>query len=246
MSSSSVLPVQSGYAIRTEAATRCYGGRPTRSAHLDRSMGTGAIMNPCLTALPNPLKRCFCSDTEVPVRGRLRSRARRCCAQRPSLLPAGALSMPNRFPGRSRACSCSSSPTTPRGQSTCWSGSRAIAELDVEGSSSTTPRRDRTFDRGDELRRERTPAVPAHRARQPGQPGLRRQPEARLPLRDRARLRLRRAAPRRRPVRAGDACPICSRRSRRRGRRGLRLAHARAGRRARAACRSTSSSATGS
>ena len=87
----------------------------------------------------------------------------------------------------------------------------------------------------------------AARALQPGQPGLRRQPEDRLPLRDRAGLRLRRARARRRAVRAG--VPARSRaaaaRRRRPTRCSARACSTRAARSA-AACRSTSSSATGS
>ena len=84
---------------------------------------------------------------------------------------------------------------------------------------------DDTFERGHEVAVAGDVPVPAHGPVQPGQPGLRRQPEDRLFLRHPERLRFRRPAPRRRAVRArmpaGPAPPVA-------GRRGgcvLRLAH---------------------
>ena len=58
----------------------------------------------------------------------------------------------------------------------------------------------------------RQPA-PGDSALQPREPGLRRKPEARVPVRHPPRLRHRRAAPRRRAVRAGVPSRCCSRRS---------------------------------
>ena len=89
----------------------------------------------------------------------------------------------------------------------------------------------------------RPPGDPDDGAAQRVQPGLRRQPEGRLHVRDRARVRLRRHGARRRPVRARGAAAAGRAAAGRPGRRGVRQPHDDDVRRAaRAGCRSTSTS----
>ena len=124
---------------------------------------------------------------------------------------------------------------------------RSRDEYDVEVLVIDDASTDRTFERGTRVAADGSLPVPAHRALQSGQPGLRRQPEDRLFLRHRERLRLRRPGARRRAIRARMPARPAAAAARRRGGCVLRLAHDGARRGAqRAGCRSTNSSATAS
>src|SRR6202521_1605754 len=75
------------------------------------------------------------------------------------------------------------------------------------------------IDHGAQVAPRERAAVPTDRAAQPGQSGLRRKPEDRLPLRPAKRLRPRRPGARRRAIRAGTPAAIAGAAARRRGRR---------------------------
>ena len=103
---------------------------------------------------------------------------------------------------------------------------------------------DRTFEIGREYQQAH-PEIRMTVLRNELQPGLRRQPEGRLHVRDRARVRLRRPGARRRPVRARGAAAAARAAAGGPRRRRVRQPHDDGVRRAaRAACRSTSTSAT--
>ena len=116
----------------------------------------------------------------------------------------------------------------------CWRACRINWRRNTTSRCScwTDSSQDQTFEQSFAAQREGTLPFPIPRAVQPGESGLRRQPEDRVSLRAEVRLRLRRAGPWRRPVRAGMSPGSGAAAARRPCRRGVWIANARQGRRA--------------